>query len=265
MGFRRARSPWTRWQRAQRWSVSLGVDPFAAMGALRKLPRFTRELKTYKKANTGPEFALSLSEIYPVLGDYGAPAGGMTPHYFFQDLWAARKIFLRRPPSHLDVGSRIDGFVAHLLAFMPVTVVDIRPMPRIVEGLSFVQDDATYMTNFPSDSVESLSSLHALEHFGLGRYGDPIDPKAWATGMRSLARVLRPGGRLYLSVPIGTQRVEFNAHRVFDPFTIMDTLADLRMLSFSAEDDDGRFLNGGNPADYREARYACGMFEFTKD
>src|SRR5450756_2450218 len=93
------------------------------------------------------------------------------------------------PRSHVDVGSRIDGFVAHLLVFAQVTVVDVRPVSSSVDGLTYVADDARYLTSFPNGSVESLSSLHAVEHFGLGRYGDSIDPAAWRSALRAYERV----------------------------------------------------------------------------
>jgi len=59
---------------------------------------------------------------------------------------------------------------------MPVEVVDIRPLNDIVDGLSFIRENATLLPRFENDSIESLSCLHAAEHFGLGRYGDSIDP-----------------------------------------------------------------------------------------
>ena len=62
------------------------------------------------------------------------------------------------------------------------------------------------------DSVESLSYLYTMEHIGLGRYGDPIDPLGYLKGMNELQRVLKPGGKLYFSVLIGQERVEFNAY-----------------------------------------------------
>lgn len=88
------------------------------------------------------------------------------------------RIFFNRPQRHIDIGSRIDGFVAHFPIFMPVTEVDIRPLVRHIDGLTFLQDDATELRKLPTRSVESLSSLHVAEHFGLGRYSDPIDPDA---------------------------------------------------------------------------------------
>jgi hypothetical protein len=129
-----------------------------------------------------------------MLTDRYASAGAASGHYFHQDLWAARKIHERGPDKHLDIGSRIDGFVAHVLTFMPLTIVDIRSMKSDIQGLTFLQDDATTLSKLPSNSVQSLSSLHVAEHFGLGRYSDPIDPEACFKFMRSLERVLAPCG-----------------------------------------------------------------------
>src|SRR6266540_343059 len=116
-----------------------------------------------------------------------------------------------RPRAHIDIGSRVDGFVAHVLTFMPVTVVDIRPLQSDVRGLTFVQGDVCRLASFQTDSIESLSSLHAIEHIGLGRYGDPIAPDGWRDALRECARVLAPGGRFYFGTPVGRERLNFNS------------------------------------------------------
>jgi hypothetical protein len=200
----------------------------------------------------------------PCLSDRYAAAGTFHSHYFHQDLWAARKIFERRPHKHLDVGSRLDGFVAHVLAFMPVTVLDLRPLEADVEGLLFVRDDATSMSHFDDNSIDSLSSLNVAEHFGLGRYSDAVDPNGCFQFMSALERVLSPGGRLYFSVPIGRERVEFNAHRVFGVETVLSSFPRLTVVSFSFVDDDGQFHKDVDPAEVPRSEYACGLFEFTK-
>ncbi|WP_235852458.1 DUF268 domain-containing protein [Helicobacter vulpis] len=83
-------------------------------------------------------------------------------------------------------------------------------------------------------SVESLSALCSVEHFGLGRYGDPIDPDGWRKALKSFQRVLKPGGKLYLSVPVGKEnRVCFNAHRIFHPSTIIETLDQMQIKEMS--------------------------------
>lgn len=241
----------------------LGIN-YPAMRSWRHAGYYVRSARTYRRRWKGPKFPLAVANLWPVLADLDDSAGTARGHYFHQDLWAARKVFAARPGSHVDIGSRLDGFVAHLLTFMPVTVLDVRPLASDVDGLTFVQADATSLDQFADGSIASLSCLHAAEHFGLGRYGDPVDPDACFSLMRALARVVQPGGRLYFSVPIGQERVEFNAHRVFDPQTILDAFRDLRLASFSAVDDGGRFQADVPPASLAGAHYACGLFEFTK-
>jgi len=230
---------------------------------LRRLPRFVRHAVDYRRAADG-RFPLTIGDLAPILTDFTAPAGTACGHYFHQDLWAARRIYARRPPHHVDVGSRIDGFVAHVLTFMAVTVVDIRELGSDVDGLTFVRGDMCRLEGFATDSVVSLSCLHAIEHVGLGRYGDPVDPEGWRVAMRELGRVLARGGRLYLGTPIGRERVCFNSQRVFAPSTVLDAFSDLQLVSFAAVDDEDRLVMDADPASFGGAWNACGLFEFTK-
>jgi len=225
--------------------------------------RFQRDLEEYRRLQTG---MFPVTEEQRVLYDDNASAGISDPHYFYQDLWAASKIYCHDPERHVDIGSRLDGFIAHLLVFTSVEVVDIRPLELRIPWLTFHQEDATELAGFADNSVKSLSCLHALEHFGLGRYGDPIDPDAWHKALRAMARVLAPGGRLYLSVPVGRERVIFNAHRVFSPATmaIDAALKGLKLHSFSLVDDQGRFHEDVKPEMGCGLEYGCGMFEFRK-
>jgi SAM-dependent methyltransferase len=195
------------------------------------IPSYFRDMRIYKRTSSSlPTFDLKIWELLPILYDRRESAGVARGHYFHQDLWAAKKIFQRRPPDHYDIGSRIDGFIAHVLTFMPITVIDIRSLSSEIDGLQFIKDDATELTSFANNSIDSLSCLHAAEHFGLGRYGDQIDPSGCFKLMKSLQRVLRPGGRLYFSVPIGRERVEFNAHRVFAISTVVNSFAEVCFL-----------------------------------
>jgi hypothetical protein len=142
--------------------------------------------------------------------------------------------------------------------------VDIRPCTSRIRGLNFIQDDATQLRTIESNSVESLSTLHAAEHFGLGRYRDPIDPMACFHFMSSLERVLLPGGRLYFSVPIGREKVQFNAQRIFSIETVLASFPRLQLVSFSYVGDEGDLHEDVGPDEVPDSRYACGLFEFTK-
>ena len=253
---------------ARMFLKAYGIDFKQCLRGLRNTPRYVRDYRSYRRRLAeSPEarkhFPLQRRRVYPALSDFEDAAGALGV-YFHQDLWAARNVFAQQPDSHVDIGSRIDGFVGHLLVFMDVSIVDVRAMPSSVDGLSFVQADATRMEQFETDSIDSLSSLHAAEHFGLGRYGDPVDPDACFVYMRALQRVLAVGGRLLFSVPIGPEGVHFNAHRVFAPQTVIDTFDRLSLVSFSAVQDRDRLIEGADPERYLAERYKVGLFEFTK-
>jgi hypothetical protein len=58
-------------------------------------------------------------------------------------------------------------------------------------------------------------SISSIEHDGLGRYGDPINPNGDLRAMREFKEMLKPGGLLLLAVPVGQDAVVWNAHRIF--------------------------------------------------
>lgn len=193
------------------------------------------DAQLYSKWNVRPTMNISSNEYYnrPIYTDKFATAGSVNS-YFWQDLWAARKIYQASPQEHYDIGSRIDGFIAHLLSFRDnVHLIDIRPLNREVDGLGFMCDDATNLNHFEENSIESLSALCSLEHFGLGRYGDPIDPDACYKCFDAIGRKVMTGGNIYLSVPVGKEHIEFNAHRVFYAATIISAFPKCELIEYS--------------------------------
>jgi SAM-dependent methyltransferase len=239
----------------------LGINLGTLFYTVRGLPKFYRDLQEYKRMSSGDLRPIKINPRFDWYGEAGT-ASGM---YFHQDLWAAKKIFEVDPDSHLDVGSKINGFISHLLVFTEVKYVDVRPLESELDNLQFIQSDATEMREFDDNSLDSVSSLNAAEHFGLGRYGDPLDPDGTKKFMKSLQRVLAPGGKLYFSVPIGEERIEFNAHRVFSPHTVLNTFDELELVSFAAT-IDGSLNRSVTPAELgnKTDGYDCGLFEFTK-
>lgn len=191
------------------------------------------DAKKYEQLNERSNFAIKEQCMWPIITDKYALAGKIR-NYFWQDLWAARLIIQRGVKEHFDIGSRLDGFVAHLLAAgINIQVIDIREVPIEEEHLHTIIDDATMLHQIGDESIESMSALCSLEHFGLGRYGDPVDPEACFKCFANIQRKLRKGGHLYISVPVGKERVEFNAHRVFYASTIVDCFHDLHLLEYS--------------------------------
>ena len=184
------------------------------------------------------------------------------PHYFRQDIWAARQVAALAPDRHVDVGSRIE-LVGFLTVICPVTFVDIRPLEVEVTDLHMLAGSILDLP-FEDRSIPSLSCLHVAEHIGLGRYGDPLDPDGSRRAAAELQRVLAPGGELLFSGPVGAPRVCFNAHRVHDPLTVLEWFDELDLVGFAGIDDDSRFSTEIAPADLRGQRYACGMYRFRR-
>lgn len=219
-------------------------------------------LRLQKKSKT--PFSFSLLNSYPILFDRYEEAGEVPKHYFLQDLWAAKKIFHTGVKTHYDIGSRLDSFISHCLVFCKVVMLDVRPLKSKIPNLEFIKADCMNMKNIKNNSITSLSALHAVEHFGLGRYGDPIDPEGYIKAIKEMQRVTRKSGNIYYSGPIGKQRLEFNAHRVFNPFTIIDLFDKCELIEFSAVDDKDRFIEKTDPKKFVTSNYSCGLFHFVK-
>lgn len=229
---------------------------------------YIKNIMVYRRAvrAAGRDFGFGFKGInmYPCLYDRFEQAGGVPKHYFYQDVWAARKVAKSRVDVHYDIGSRLDGFIAHCLSFCSVVMLDVRPLTINIDGLKFIQTNCMKMENISTCEIASLSSLHAIEHFGLGRYGDPIDINGHIKAIDELKRVIAVGGDLYFSVPIGKERLEFDAHRIFNPNTIIALFTGLELIEFSVVDDCNKFHENANPSMYENANYSCGLFHFRK-
>jgi len=246
------------------------MSPKKLFRFLRHAPTMLSELRQLKKqARTSPH-VFPISRINPYPHEKKQQSGTAKGHYFHQDLLVARRIFENQPEKHVDVGSRVDGFVAHVAAFRNIEVLDIRPMDSHVQNIQFKQADLMSPPPEMAGYCDSLSCLHAIEHFGLGRYGDPIDFEGHLKGLNSLHTILKPGGTLYLSTPIGPQRIEFNAHRVFGLEYLLSLFGGkFKLRNFSYVDDRGDLHENVALAEQMVAsnfgcRYGCGIFELEK-
>lgn len=208
----------------------------------------------------------SISNFYPCLADrtHETP---IDPHYFYQAVWAFSKILTQAPRIHVDVGSDVK-FVGMLSAAVKVEFVDIRPLPVQLENLVCRQGSILKLP-YADASVSSISSMHVIEHIGLGRYGDPIDVEGTRKACAELQRVLMLGGYLYLSVPIGKPRVQFNGQRVLSIEEIRSFLSELSLIEMALVDNHGKFHANVIPEQvtYDEENgldFALGCFLFTK-
>lgn len=135
------------------------------------------------------EWLLEAIATHPITAQTVAIMGSLTPWY------EAIAIYAGGRPTTIEY-NRIISRSPRLEA---VTVDDFRRAPQ---------------------TFDAAISVSSFEHDGLGRYGDPLDPDADIKTMQDMRSTLRRGGVLFLSVPVGRDRLIFNAARVYGPLRL---------------------------------------------
>ncbi len=166
-------------------------------------------------------------DLWPCLDDKTATTE-IDQFYFYQDTWAAKKIFQVNPEKVVDIGSTA-LLVGIISQFCPTESIDVRPLPVELNGLTCKHGRITDLP-LEDSSTEFISSMCVVEHVGLGRYDDEIDPQGSYKAFKEVSRVIKPGGHFVFSVPLShTPGVSFNAHRIFSKQQVMEILDDFEL------------------------------------
>lgn len=201
-------------------------------------------------------------EAQPILFQKNAPSS-FDAHYAYQAYWAMKNIRRSGACSHVDFSSNIP-FVVALSSVVPVIYYELNPPKNLsTPGLHAMRADLLDLP-MASASLESISCLHVLEHVGLGRYGDKVDAGGFDRAAREIVRVAKPGANVFISVPVGRERVCFNAHRVFNPKSVLYTFHGLDLHQFSTVTDDGQYFERVGTGMVSKEEYALGLFWFKK-
>lgn len=195
-------------------------------------PRFIFDFLTFKRRATATceRLPMRFRDVLPQLAD-DTTTTTFDRHYVYHTAWSARIIKTLQPAIHVDIGSSL-YFVGTLSAFVPIAFYDYRPADLRLSNLECTHADLLSLP-FADASLPSLSCMHVVEHVGLGRYGDPLDPHGDARAMAELQRVVAPGGSLMFVVPVGRPRICFNAHRIYSYEMIRDAFSELELVDFS--------------------------------
>jgi SAM-dependent methyltransferase len=230
-------------------------------------PRFYQELQSFERAMEGksPRFALKAEWFHPCMED-ATGRSDFDRHYVYHTAWAARRVGLHAPVRHVDISSFL-YFSTLLSAFVPVDFYEFRPTDLVLEGLSVRHADLMALP-FADASVHSLSCLHVVEHIGLGRYGDPIDPDGDLKAFAELRRVVAPGGVLLLALPCGFEsRICFNAHRIYTHAQVLGMFEGFELTHCALVTDSlehPHWLDRAGASDFDRQQYGCGCFEFRR-
>ncbi|MCL5997263.1 MAG: DUF268 domain-containing protein [Chloroflexi bacterium] len=243
---------------AKNWIVQI-ANPAQSLRSIRGYARFFADWRRYTRLPDAER--IRLLDTYPQVHDQTGTSD-VDAHYFFVNGWAMRRVVATAPRFHVDVASQT--IFANLLgAVLPVAFVDYRPLRVEMAGLQSIGGNLLALP-FRDQSIASLSCLHVIEHVGLGRYGDPLDPAGTLKAMAELTRVLAPGANLFLATPVGSPRLCFNAHRLHAPEAICEMARGLELVEFSGIDDQGRYLERIDMSSLQESEYACGLYWFRR-
>lgn len=225
---------------------------------------FFGEWMKFRRVNDG-RFSVKGKDLFPCLDDR-TKTTGFDRHYTYHPAWAARVVAEINPKVHVDISS-ILAFSTQLSAFIPVKFYDYRPAELTLSGLESEHADLTQL-HFESNSIESLSCMHTIEHVGLGRYGDPIDPTGDLKAINELKRVTAVNGNLLFVTPVGgTPQIQFNGHRIYSYQQIVEYFEGFELKKFSLITDykyPDAFIDNATAEDAAKQSYGCGCFWFVK-
>jgi len=225
------------------------------------LPKFFFDYIKFIKLNGKVDY------LFPVIGDHEEMAGKVIPHYFYQDIIIASYVFLNKPLKHVDIGSRLDGFVSHVASFREIEVFDIRKIKINIESINFKKLDLNCVSKEFENYTDSLSCLHTIEHIGLGRYGENVDPNGHKKSFCNLIKILKKNGILYISFPISKKnKVFFNAERRFNPLDILTWSNKIKLEKFDYIDDNENIYRNADllNLDYSHIFNGLGIYTFRK-
>lgn len=245
---------------------------FMLRSLIRKCKRITEGKKLKKRfrqdfllfsasAKQDDRFTVLWEDRFPQLYDRTAETP-FDAHYLYHPAWAARILAELKPERHVDISSTLH-FCSIVSAFIPVEFYDYRPAALSLTGLSSGEADLTQLP-FAANSLSSVSCMHTIEHIGLGRYGDPIDATGDKKAMAELARVVKMGGSLLFVVPVGSPKVQFNAHRIYGYQHIVDAFPGFTLRQFSLVTDAGEYIAQATKEQADGQQYGCGCFWFVK-
>jgi len=129
----------------------------------------------------------------------------------------------------LDIGCCSSGVpIALASRGFRVVGIDVNPYPYPHPNLRAVRGDAMRCP-FAAESCAAVLAISAIEHIGIGHYGDPLAAAGDHATVQEIVRVLRPGGVVVITVPFG-RAMTTDVQRVYDPLRLTELLRPLTVV-----------------------------------
>jgi hypothetical protein len=226
---------------------------------------FKSDFRRFKSLSSQNRFELKWSRRFPFMEEKTSTIS-FDRHYVYHLAWASRVLAATKPSSHVDIASNT-YFCALLSAFVPVNYYEYRPVDIKLSNLTSGAVDLTSLP-FADASINSLSCMHVVEHVGLGRYGDKLDPEGDLRAISELKRVISAGGNLLFVVPVGKKaEILFNAHRIYTYGQICSYFDEQELVEFALVPDlspSDKLIRDAPPELADRCNCGCGCFWFKK-
>lgn len=178
-----------------------------------------------------PDVGARLAELHAGRRDFSYPGHDPQVLSILQDLVPTQDLKVSA-----DVGCASGALPAmHLYAGIDhVTVYEVRPLHIDNPQVTVRVEDLAYAENAQSE-FDLVTCLSTIEHVGLGRYGDPLDPQGDLRMAATLRRIVKPGGFLLLSFPTGRGTVVYNRHRIYNTYRRQQLFGDFKVLEVRSD------------------------------
>lgn len=189
--------------------------------------------RQYKHFRSLPDSRRWSYDSYPILDQDKPQKADYSFEYLAHCGWAARILTQTLTKIHVDFGSHT--YFAGIASAITSSFIyyDLRPIDMPLPGLICLSADLTNL-RIDSNSQPSVSCMHVLEHVGLGRYGDAINPEGDLLAASELSRIVKPGGQLLIVEPINqTPRLSFNAHRLYSYQQVLGMFPQMDLVEFT--------------------------------
>ena len=119
----------------------------------RALPAYCRNMYAYSKARTKSVPPIEFSRLFFTTYEKYMPGGTAVGHYFLQDIWASKLIYQSGCKFHIDIGSRVDGFVVYRVLIVE-QIMDVLNVFNL-EKTDFIPDTRNRIVENPEYSFSN--------------------------------------------------------------------------------------------------------------
>ena len=163
--------------------------------------------------------------------------------------YGATDLYLYKALKQFPISGKSVAIIGSITPWYECVVLTYKGKPTTIEYNTIECDDPRIEIftveefNANPKTFDCIISISSIEHDGLGRYGDPINPYGDFEAMQKCKEMLNPGGIFYLAVPVTEDSITFNAHRTYGKIRLPKLLSGWKVLNSYGFDESNFTLD----------------------